>query len=275
MPLLSIYNNVQIIYSQINHSHSKGIGIYSLTNITKNSLIAPYLGIIYPIYLWYEKQDLIKQKKLDKNLPDFYNILLERNKNDSEGYDLIMIDPNSKGNFASRMSHSCTPNCNTVLMISNNEYKIGMYATKDIEIGEELTFDYNSVTEKEKEFIEAICLCGSFECRGHYLGLGGSFVFTEVINEYHGFLARNAVLLKSCCYNNDNNENFNQKNNEDNINYGDEDILKKYGIGNSLLGNSPQWLKNWARNICYFIEIEKFFSSQLVYNNIYLNLILL
>jgi hypothetical protein len=54
--------------------------------------------------------------------------------------------------------------------------------------------------------------------------LGGSFVFTEVINEYHGFLARNAVLLKSCCYNNDNNENFNQKNNEDNINYGDEDI---------------------------------------------------
>jgi SET domain-containing protein len=33
------------------------------------------------------------------------------------------------------MSHSCTPNCNTALMISDNEYKIGMYATKDIEIG--------------------------------------------------------------------------------------------------------------------------------------------
>lgn len=87
--------------------------------IKQNELIAPYLGEIYSPYLWYEKQDLIKAKKMDKNLPDFYNIMLERMKNDPDGYNLIMIDPNSKGNFASRMSHSCVPNCNTVLMVSN------------------------------------------------------------------------------------------------------------------------------------------------------------
>lgn len=31
--------------------------------------------------------------------------------------------------------------------------------------GEELTFDYCSVTESEREFREAICLCGTSNCR--------------------------------------------------------------------------------------------------------------
>jgi hypothetical protein len=31
--------------------------------------------------------------------------------------------------------------------------------------GEELTFDYSSVTESEKEFREAICLCSTRNCR--------------------------------------------------------------------------------------------------------------
>ena len=31
--------------------------------------------------------------------------------------------------------------------------------------GEELTFDYSSVTESEKEFKEAICLCSTRRCR--------------------------------------------------------------------------------------------------------------
>jgi hypothetical protein len=31
--------------------------------------------------------------------------------------------------------------------------------------GEELTFDYSSVTESEKEFRDAICLCSTRNCR--------------------------------------------------------------------------------------------------------------
>lgn len=32
-------------------------------------------------------------------------------------------------------------------------------------LGEELTFDYSSVTESEKEFRDAICLCSTATCR--------------------------------------------------------------------------------------------------------------
>jgi SET domain-containing protein len=51
------------------------------------------------------------------------------------------------GNFSSRFSHSCDPNCGTVITVSDGRYFIGMYAFRPIEYGEELTFDYCSMTE--------------------------------------------------------------------------------------------------------------------------------
>jgi hypothetical protein len=226
-------------------AYSKGVGLFNLKKegIKQNELISPYFGEIYPPWLWYEKQDIIKQNKLDKDLPDFYNIMLERLKCDKDGYDLVMVDPNSKGNFSSRMSHSCTPNCNTVLMASGGSYTIGMFATKDIEYGEELTFDYNSVTEKEKEFQRAICLCSSYFCRGRYLLFSNSMVFTEILFKHHSFLHRNAILLQACT---------SETLTEEDIVY-----LDRYSIKTSILQKAPTWLKKWAALILRFVEQEE------------------
>jgi hypothetical protein len=59
---------------------------------------------------WFEVQDAIK-KITQKELPDFYNITLERPKDDPDGYDVMFVDAAFMGSFASRMSHSCSPNC--------------------------------------------------------------------------------------------------------------------------------------------------------------------
>jgi hypothetical protein len=227
-------------------AYSKGIGIFNLRKdgIKQNELISGYFGEIYPPWLWYEKQDIIKQKKLDKELPDFYNIMLERLKCDDNGYDLVMVDPNSKGNLSSRMSHSCVPNCNTVLMASDGKYTIGMFATKDIEYGDELTFDYNSVTEKEKEYQKAICLCSTYYCRGRYLLFSNSMVFTEVLSKHHSFLHRNAILLEAC-------------NTDYDLTEEDFAYLDKYAIRTSILLKAPIWLKKWAALILRFVELEE------------------
>jgi len=236
-------NNKKYVFE----AYSKGIGIYCIKEdgINMNEYISGYFGEIYPPWLWFEKQDIIKSKKLETDLPDFYNIMLERHKIDEDGYDVLMVDPNSKGNFASRMSHSCTPNCNTVLMVSENKYTIGMFATKDIRYGEELTFDYNSVTEKEQEFKDAICLCSSFSCRGNYLILSKSLTYTEVLNKYHNFLHRNAILLYACFY-------------HDDICVTEEEklLLDNFSIKNSILKQAPFWLKKWCAMILKFIDLE-------------------
>ena len=77
--------------------------------------------------------------------------MLETHKDDPKGYNIIFIDPIVKGNFSSRLSHSCDPNCATITLVSNGNYVIALYSIKRIEFGEELTFDYCSVTEKLKE----------------------------------------------------------------------------------------------------------------------------
>lgn len=63
-----------------------------------------------PGWRWFEIQDAIK-KITQKELPDFYNITLERPKDDPDGFDVMFVDAAFMGSFASRMSHSCQPNC--------------------------------------------------------------------------------------------------------------------------------------------------------------------
>ena len=55
-----------------------------------------------------------------------------------------------------------------------------MFTLRDIKEGEELTWDYSCVTESEKEYRSAICLCGTVSCRGSFLYLGASSAFQDV-----------------------------------------------------------------------------------------------
>ena len=70
-----------------------------------------------------------------------------------------------QGCFASRISHSCSPNCQAQVMACNGRLTIALYTMRHVAYGEELTFDYASVTESEREFRAAICLCGTHLCR--------------------------------------------------------------------------------------------------------------
>ena len=66
---------------------------------------------------------------------------------------MLTVDPILFGNYASRLSHSCNPNCETITKVKQDEgmYSIGMFSHKDIKFGEELCFNYCSFTESEEE----------------------------------------------------------------------------------------------------------------------------
>ena len=95
--------------------------------------------------------------------------MLEKQRKDPSGYEILVVDPISQGNFSSRLSHSCDPNCATVSTVSDGKYNLAMYAIKDISYGEELCFDYCSFTDEKGEYDKANCLCASKLCRGKYL----------------------------------------------------------------------------------------------------------
>jgi SET domain-containing protein len=67
------------------------------------------------------KADKYKKFKEYKNnyMVDFYNILVEKHLDEPNGREIFVIDPILNGNFASRLSHSCDPNCWAIPVISN------------------------------------------------------------------------------------------------------------------------------------------------------------
>ena len=57
------------------------------------------------------------------------------------------------------VNHSCRPNCETV---EDEEHRVWIVAMRDIEPGEELTYDYLLYDGEG----EAPCTCGAANCRG-------------------------------------------------------------------------------------------------------------
>ncbi|KAE9457787.1 hypothetical protein C3L33_10325, partial [Rhododendron williamsianum] len=202
-------------------------------------------AVVYPAWKWFEKQDGIRslQKNSKDPAPEFYNIYLERPKGDADGYDLVVVDAMHKANYASRICHSCRPNCEAKVTAVDGQYQIGIYAVRPIEYGEEITFDYNSVTESKEEYEASVCLCGSQVCRGSYLNLTGEGAFQKVLKEWHGILDRHHLLLDAC-----------------EVNFVSEDDyidLGRAGLGSCLLGGLPDWLIAYSARVVRFINFER------------------
>ncbi len=213
-----------------------------------------YFGEIYQPWYWYERQDILKQGQnkgsLSKDLPDFYNITYERHFDDPAGYDILTVDPIVYGNFSSRLSHSCNPNCQTMIKVkqTSSDYSIGMFSTKDIRYGEELCFNYCSVTESEKEFESAACLCGTVECSGRYLQLASDKKHLLTIKKYHNFVDRNVLLFKAI---------YLCEPGRKGVTSQDEARLDQFGLRQCCLKDVPNWLKKWASLICEYIKFEQ------------------
>lgn len=132
--------------------------------IQAHVLAAEYLGELYPPYRWFEKQAVVRKTQvlygLKPTLPDFYNILLERPREDSEGYGIInyvfvdicvnksiqsinhwcslsiigilYVDASQFANLGSSCSHSCDPNCTSSIVVRKGKTTIAMSTVLNI-----------------------------------------------------------------------------------------------------------------------------------------------
>ncbi|XP_042477330.1 histone-lysine N-methyltransferase ATXR3-like isoform X2 [Macadamia integrifolia] len=228
-------------------AYRKGLGVVcnKEEGFSDDDFVVEFLGEVYPAWKWFEKQDGIRslQKNNKDPAPEFYNIYLERPKGDSDGYDLVVVDAMHKANYASRICHSCRPNCEAKVTAVDGRYQIGIYTVRPISYGEEITFDYNSVTESKEEYEASVCLCGSQVCRGSYLNLTGEGAFQKILKECHGMLDRHQLMLEACELN------FVSEN--------DYIDLGRAGVGICLLDGLPDWLIAYSARLVRFINFER------------------
>ncbi|WJX69129.1 hypothetical protein P8452_53417 [Trifolium repens] len=228
-------------------AYRKGLGVVcnKEEGFSQDDFVVEFLGEVYPVWKWFEKQDGIRSLQKDSTdpAPEFYNIYLERPKGDGDGYDLVVVDAMHKANYASRICHSCRPNCEAKVTAVDGQYQIGIYSVRKIQHGEEITFDYNSVTESKEEYEASVCLCGSQVCRGSYLNLTGEGAFQKVLKDSHGILDRHYLMLEACESNSVSEEDYND--------------LGRAGLGSCLLGGLPDWLVAYAARLVRFINFER------------------
>eukprot|EP00850_Spirogloea_muscicola_P023604 SM000371S13656 [mRNA] locus=s371:52674:63220:- [translate_table: standard] len=228
------------------NAYRKGLGVIcdSSDGFTRDDFVVEFFGEVYPPWRWFEKQDGIRFIQKKESVTEFYNIYLERPKADAAGYDVLIVDAMHRANFASRLCHSCRPNCEAKVTAVDGKYMIGVYTLRQILPGEELTFDYNSVTESQEEYKQAVCLCGHRLCKGSYLSLNSATTFQQVIGEHHGLLDRHRMLLEACS-------------SKEGVTAAEIEQLAKSGFGKCLLHDLPDWAVKYAARLVEFIAEER------------------
>ena len=126
-------------------------GLYASRDIRKGTKIIQYKGKI------------ITTKQSD-NSPKFDNYKAIYLFNLNKRYDL---DGDFKFNTARLINHSCDPNCEVL----GEGLKLWIYAMKNINKGDELSYDYGFTFDKD--FRQFPCKCGSKNCIG-YIVIEGS-----------------------------------------------------------------------------------------------------
>jgi len=240
------------------HPKGHGVIVKNKDGIPVNTMITEYLGELYHPFRWNEKQDGIMATqsllKLKIGLPDFYNILLEQpgGYEKTDGYGVSFVDASRRANEGSTLSHSCDPTCQTKIVSQDGKISIAMVSIRDIQPGEELSWDYSSVTQSEKEWREAVCFCGTSKCRGSYLYFSSQSVLQKIYKENCGPTFRFSLIAQSCDTIFGLHPSFVHKLRE---------RLEEHGFKTNVFGNLAKggnsWLSRWAYFQLGYIEFER------------------
>lgn len=251
--------------------HPKGHGSIVLrSKLEPNTLVTYYRGEVYPSWRWGEKLDAIEMAQtrlgLRPNLPDFYNMALERPQADPRGYGLLFVDASRKAGHGSSLSHSCDPTCEVRVAARHGKLCLAMTTLREVELGEELTFDYNAVTESLNEYRSAICLCGHGKCRGSFLHFATAECYQQVFNRNSPIAVRFSSLVKGSM--------------KQVMSDADAKILQCHGFGTAAFGavgmnynkdsdnlpctrtldsmdSVPIWLRTYVADTLRYIEYER------------------
>ncbi|KAG4081302.1 hypothetical protein H8356DRAFT_1321915 [Neocallimastix lanati (nom. inval.)] len=119
-------------------------GLFAMERIDANDMVIEYIGEIIR-----QKIADIREKQYERmGIGSSYLFRID---------DDTVIDATKKGNLARFINHCCDPNCNAKIITVDGHKKIVIYAKRDIEEGEEITYDYKFPIEVDK----IPCLCGA------------------------------------------------------------------------------------------------------------------
>jgi hypothetical protein len=152
--MLRLANGKGLRLLEVRRSRVHGRGVFALRRIRQGTRVIEYTG------------DRVSHAEADRRYEG-------RDHDDHHTFLFILdartvIDAGVGGNEARFINHSCEPNCESVI----EDNRIFIYATRTIEPGEELAYDYQIQRERnDPPNVEQLfaCCCGAPGCRGTML----------------------------------------------------------------------------------------------------------
>jgi len=138
-------------YAKVKTSSIHNRGLFAAKRIPKDEYVIQYLGEVISKKESTRRGVDQHDKSLNQNVGAVYIFELDDKRD---------IDGNFDWNAARLANHSCSPNCEA----QNIEGEIWLVSLREIEHGEEITFDYGYALEHWKDHP---CLCGSDNCAGY------------------------------------------------------------------------------------------------------------
>ena len=128
----------------------KGHGLFATAALTPGQFIMEYVGEVLSQAAFLKRS----RRYAAEGASHFYFMTLTQD---------LVIDASTRGNVSRFMNHSCSPNCNVQKWIVGSSMRMGLFASKAIPAGAELTFDY-----KFESFgaTPQVCRCGEPNCKG-------------------------------------------------------------------------------------------------------------
>ena len=116
-----------------------GWGLRATKPINQGDLVIEYIGEVIDDNTMRTRMQ--NQRKLTPNDHNFYIMQLDTG---------LYVDGKFKGNDSRFINHSCDPNCELQPWVVKGRMRIGIFAIKDIENGEALSYDYQFETNVRK-----------------------------------------------------------------------------------------------------------------------------
>jgi [histone H3]-lysine36 N-trimethyltransferase len=139
------YANVSVIKTE-----KKGFGLRANADLQANDFIFEYIGEVIN-----EPTFRRRMMQYDKEgIKHFYFMSLAKNE---------FVDATKKGNLGRFCNHSCRPNCYVDKWVVKDKLRMGIFAIRKIQAGEELVFNYN-VDRYGAD--PQPCYCGEDNCIG-------------------------------------------------------------------------------------------------------------
>lgn len=147
------FQNKQYADVTVIKTEKKGYGLRTNTTLRPNDFIFEYIGEVIGENVFRRRM----QQYDEEGIKHFYFMSLTKGE---------FVDATKRGNLGRFCNHSCNPNCYVDKWVVGDKLRMGVFAERKIQAGEELVFNYN-VDRYGAE--PQPCYCGEPNCTG-YIG---------------------------------------------------------------------------------------------------------